>query len=919
MADWEVGLDEYRYGDKSRFNLNGVYTLRLVVEDTKGNVAEDRVVVQVGRVLTNLEGGKAFSPDKKCTLTASEWAVPWGFQVVSIQSVSDAHGREYAKGVPKKTHRATTNPLRGKPDDIGRGDAGGEGEEMTKLHETSPRVVTKAVELPIAPADFNLTLVGKIYEIRPPRARFARPVTLTMTYANDDLKAMEQEIGDKTRANRQVLDPLIYEYQPVEQIWRQLPCTTDPEKKVVTAQVTELPRYVAFYALLADTTPPDTPRFTKIMSGPNEQSPSTANPPVILHRQALTITGVSEPLSRVALSYGTAGTTTQMPLATTHTDADGNFSFDRLSLPEGNWRLEATATDQAGNRGKPSAALAIHFYRQHPSAVQSAEFLGVQNPSHGTRLAVRLKGQDSDPTTVNSTVARVASSATDPTGFDLELVETGAATGVYVGVVTISASTNPADSRLAAMSHGESVTASVRGLTVAATYQDRTPPSTPVLLSPSHPSLCQDTFELGNTGWEARDGVFGAVPELSGERDNAFLRFTANVPGMRSHWGATARSTPYAVRTFPVLAFDYALAPLGMGGLQLDLLARLQVGQPGWRGIKLSDQRPFFPQIGKFFGVKADGFWRHAELNLLSIVAHAYPGTGDCVVDELAFMNLDDDGFMRREHGGSSGPYEVYRIDNFRIFRYSDKPDATFVFGATDENGIAGFSYCLDHEPNTQPDEALDEVEPLTEKERESVKVRLGGERESAGKDSGTAETAKTPSSPRTEGDAQAAATRGTAGAVAVSPDTRHLSPVTWASKTYKGLADGRWHFHVRAQDKPGNWGRANHYLVVIDREPPVVRFAVERERVGALERESEGRASKIGDGGSPRPPAHSLTGSPAHPLEKRVAPTDKGTPTDTSRSIANPPSPDTRHPSPLSSPAHSLTGSPAHPWHTPI
>ncbi|MBM4085492.1 MAG: hypothetical protein FJ272_11935, partial [Planctomycetes bacterium] len=289
------------------------------------------------------------------------------------------------------------------------------------------------------------------------------------------------------------------------------------------------------------------------------------------------------------------------------------------------------------------------------------------------------------------------------------------------------------------------------------------------------------------------------------------------------------------------------------------------------------------------------------------------------MVDELAFMNLDDDGFMRREHGGSSGPYEVYRIDNFRIFRYSDKPDATFVFGATDENGIAGFSYCLDHEPNTQPDEALDEVEPLTEKERESVKVRLGGERESAGKDSGTAETAKTPSSPRTEGDAQAAATRGTMGAVAVSPDTRHLSPVTWAAKTYRGVADGRWHFHVRAQDKPGNWGRANHYLVVIDREPPVVRFAVERERVGALERESEGRASKIGDGGSPRPPAHSLTGSPAHPLEKRVAPTDKGTPTDTSRSIANPPSPDTRHPSPLSSPAHSLTGSPAHPWHTPI
>ncbi|MCE5203596.1 MAG: hypothetical protein LLG24_05240, partial [Actinomycetia bacterium] len=40
-------------------------------------------------------------------------------------------------------------------------------------------------------------------------------------------------------------------------------------------------------------------------------------------------------------------------------------------------------------------------------------------------------------------------------------------------------------------------------------------------------------------------------------------------------------------------------------------------------------------------------------------------------------------------------------------------------------------------------------------------------------------------------------------------------------SKSYTGVADGVWHFHVRAVDTAGNWGPAEHVEVWIDTTPP--------------------------------------------------------------------------------------------------
>ncbi|MBM4049501.1 MAG: hypothetical protein FJ279_30770, partial [Planctomycetes bacterium] len=718
---------------------------------------------------------------------------------MSIQSVADAHGPEFARGIkrdsPVWAYLAAVYGKGSKEPGVQReatpAPAVAQGTTTEGVQTPTPSP-PKAAELPIDPADFGLTLVGKIYEVRPPNMRFARPVTLTMTYTVDDLRVLKNEGAGTPRTAKRpspprtekdgqqtatpgkaaavaqspspstiahrpsTIAPLIYEYQPVEQFWRPLACKVDVEKKAVAAQIASVPRYVAFYALLADFSPPSPPRFTAFRSGPHTHDLTVESGPMAVQRGAIALEGEAEPEAKVGLVALAAKGNSQEDLGETPADSDGMFRFENVRLPEGVWQLGAYATDAAGNRSEASSAVAVAFRRQHPKSAKSLEILGPASVSQGQRLVVCLKGEDADPNAANSTLAHVSSSLTDPKGFDLELVETGAATGTYVSTIRVKPNSDPASGEIGALTHEEVITASAlpagflstvlrplsREKRDSITYADRIPPSVPVIRSPSHPSLCQDTFELDQGQWAGRDGMFGAILKVESTGDqNRFLVANCDAWRMRSHLGATGRSSPYSLKEFPVISFDYLLrSGTQQGGTQLDLLAKLQVGQPGWRGVKLTDVRPFYPRFGKVFGAVADDRWHHAEFDLLSMVRKAYPGTSDCVVDELAFMNLDDAGFMRREYGAPGGPYEAYRIDNFRIFRYSDKPDVTFVFGASDENGIAGFSCSLDHDPNTQPDEAVDEVEPLTEKDRESVKVRLGGERESDGKGSGTAQ-----------------------------------------------------------------------------------------------------------------------------------------------------------------------------------
>ena len=134
LATWSTGLSNYVYGEHP-VDLNGIYTVKLSVFGKGGGKAEDRVTVEVGRVIPNVYGGKVESKDKKVALTVPEQAMDGPFKVFGIKSVID-------KNVP-------------------------------------------------IPEGYKL--VGQVYVIRPQGESFTKDAVLEMNYLDADLKSPDEE------------------------------------------------------------------------------------------------------------------------------------------------------------------------------------------------------------------------------------------------------------------------------------------------------------------------------------------------------------------------------------------------------------------------------------------------------------------------------------------------------------------------------------------------------------------------------------------------------------------------------------------------------------------------------------------------------------------------------------------------------
>jgi len=137
LANWDTGLTSYRYGyEPGKRNLIGVFTLRVVVENQKGEAFEKRAVVQVARIIGRQMGGIAESSDGKVFLNVQPESTVRDGVLVGIEPV----------------HPVANPPM---------------------------------VELPPAK---GLEQAGSIYEFRPPGLKFVKPVSFRMHYADADLQ-----------------------------------------------------------------------------------------------------------------------------------------------------------------------------------------------------------------------------------------------------------------------------------------------------------------------------------------------------------------------------------------------------------------------------------------------------------------------------------------------------------------------------------------------------------------------------------------------------------------------------------------------------------------------------------------------------------------------------------------------------------
>jgi hypothetical protein len=136
LATWDTGLTSYRYGyEPAKRNLIGVFTLRLVLENQKGETTEQRILAQVARIIGRQMGGIAESSDGKVFLNVKAESTVRDGVLVGIEPV-----------------HPTDNP---------------------------PIVA-------IEPAK-GIVQVGSLYEFRPPGLKLVRPASFRMHYADEDL------------------------------------------------------------------------------------------------------------------------------------------------------------------------------------------------------------------------------------------------------------------------------------------------------------------------------------------------------------------------------------------------------------------------------------------------------------------------------------------------------------------------------------------------------------------------------------------------------------------------------------------------------------------------------------------------------------------------------------------------------------
>ena len=178
--------------------------------------------------------------------------------------------------------------------------------------------------------------------------------------------------------------------------------------------------------------------------------------------------------------------------------------------------------------------------------------------------------------------------------------------------------------------------------------------------------LVNNTFENGFGEWSSRDGEVGARVSLDNtatfDGTNCLKIINTNKGG---NFAVTVHATPYDIREFPLVQFDYRISS--------DVKTNLLVKVAGrWYDVGLTDdykelkhKRVNIAHIGQIDGIIANDQWQSVQFNLYDILRSK---TGNTVVEEMIMADWDVPGFMKLAFGNNSKG-ATYYIDNFTISR----------------------------------------------------------------------------------------------------------------------------------------------------------------------------------------------------------------------------------------------------------
>lgn len=178
--------------------------------------------------------------------------------------------------------------------------------------------------------------------------------------------------------------------------------------------------------------------------------------------------------------------------------------------------------------------------------------------------------------------------------------------------------------------------------------------------------LVKENFEQNMGQWSNRDGAVGATVRVDTsstfDGTQALKIVNANSGG---NFAVNVRTTPFDVREFPVIEFDYQMEP----EVKINFYAKVS-GR--WYMVGLTDdpmelerKRVNIAQIGNVPGMLADNQWHTAHINLYDMLRTK---TGNVIVDALVMADWDVTGYMKLQFG-SNRAGATYYIDNFQIRR----------------------------------------------------------------------------------------------------------------------------------------------------------------------------------------------------------------------------------------------------------
>jgi flagellar hook assembly protein FlgD len=545
----------------------------------------------------------------------------------------------------------------------------------------------KKVDPANAPAvdDPELTLVGNIYQIKPAGYQFLKNCTLQMYYTDDQLG----DIPEDTLK--------IYRWNPIIQKWIFVRADLNMEQKSLTTELKSFNDYIVYYAIISDPPP----------------APILFEPETPTNLRYISVLGNASPSVSVELFVnGNSQGTVQADVNT------GNFIKSNVQLNLGDNQITAIASDPVGNTSPLSDPITVTMALAEPDTVTSVDFKTSDfesnytgNVSVGDELLIELVGMDADSEMLDSATVVLKSSITDPLGISIVLLETDSNTGIYRGTGYVGETSNASNTTIGvSLAQNETITVYAvvdHSKTDTIELVDIIPPQAPEIVSSTHPSLCQNTFENQLDEWANMSNTFGA--EVTRSSDTAKSgNFAVKLENMQEggDFASILRSTPFDAHQYPMVQFDYKIP----SDIKLNLIAQVNgmlkeiVFTDDPKTVETFEDDLYRP-IGQIENVVNDNTWQHASFNLYNMLKADDPDQATYIVEEMYFADYNLPGWLELVMGEENAAGSYYFVDNFIISQGGKSNDDPIFTWAVDDPGVTGYSYELDQSINTLPDQ----------------------------------------------------------------------------------------------------------------------------------------------------------------------------------------------------------------------